>query len=64
NAVILKITFEDSTEITTPSLPWVSSKYQIIDASAQVVFDALTAKDGQSAVVHVEADLSLRTKDF
>ncbi|WMN77630.1 hypothetical protein NI385_16425 [Vibrio parahaemolyticus] len=64
NAVILKITFEDSTEITTPSLPWVSSKYQIIDASAQVVFDALTAKDGQSAVVHVEADLSRRTKDF
>ncbi|EID0698373.1 hypothetical protein LA277_003516 [Vibrio parahaemolyticus] len=64
NAVILKITFEDSTEITTPSLPWVSSKYQIIDASAQVVFDALTAKDGQSAVVRVEADLSLRTKDF
>ncbi|AWA89274.1 TPA: hypothetical protein GRI80_00440 [Vibrio parahaemolyticus] len=64
NAVILKITFEDSTEITTPSLPWVSSKYQIIDASAQAVFDALTAKDGQSVVVHVEADLSLRTKDF
>ncbi|EXJ26531.1 hypothetical protein D050_4565B, partial [Vibrio parahaemolyticus VPCR-2009] len=28
------------------------------------VFDALTAKDGQSVVVHVEADLSLRTKDF
>ncbi|HHG3156701.1 TPA: hypothetical protein ACPVXI_001947 [Vibrio parahaemolyticus] len=64
NAVVLKITFEDSTEITTPSLPWVSSKYQIIDASAQAVFDALTAKNGQSAVVHVEADLSLRTKDL
>ncbi|EOD9553482.1 hypothetical protein ACJ7RV_002606 [Vibrio parahaemolyticus] len=64
NAVILKITFEDSTEITTPSLPWASSKYQIIDASAQAVYDALTAKAGQSAVIHVEAAASRRTKDF
>ncbi|EGQ8513571.1 Ig-like domain-containing protein [Vibrio parahaemolyticus] len=53
-SVKITFSFEDMSTLETPALPWLSTKYQIIDPLAQATFDALKSRLGQSVKVHVE----------
>ncbi|MHA2782603.1 hypothetical protein [Vibrio harveyi] len=64
DTITMTFTFEDSTELVSPTIPWTTNKYQRINEVVKEVFDALSTRIGETVSVHVEPVDMRMTKDL